>query len=133
MGSSRFICLRVFFVLCPLTVSGWLQHPGIARSHPTTLFAGVETSTSSAQSENSLRKELSDRTSKVDNEKQYAVPDGALLESLDGEYSKGDQPLETNTKGSLEAVIKRMTKPRAYQLFIAEKIFEFAEVALADV
>ena len=82
-----------------------------------------------------LRKELEDKNSAVQNEEKYSVMDGADMEgaftdlvgSTSGSTS-GSGSLQTRyDSSSLAAKIDRMTKPRAYPLFLAEKAAEFLE------
>ena len=80
-----------------------------------------------------LRKELEDKNSAVQNEEKYSVMDGADMEGaftdLVGSTStSGSGSLQTRyDSSSLAAKIDRMTKPRAYPLFLAEKAAEFLE------
>jgi hypothetical protein len=128
--------------------------------------------------EKMLREEIEQRNTLVENEKQYAVADGELLEQLDSEETptmmipnkqlvastatavlvaakeeqgNDDETVATATatlqrpaevakasssisvdKNGLAARMERLTKPRAYPLFLAEKAAEIMEAAVHD-
>lgn len=107
--------------------------------------------------EKELRQEIADRQLNVANEEKYGVPDGAFLENLDEAVAsagtatataeplsdssvKSDATLLSGEEGGVDHVddsellkqMKRITKPRWYPLFLAEKIVEFGETSLND-
>ena len=86
--------------------------------------------TKPSQMEKALREKLSDETSKLDDEAKYAVLDGAFLEKLD-EPSSADAATLANAATASDTTladkITRMTKPRAYPLFLMEKAAELVE------
>ena len=90
------------------------------------------------KTEKELRHELEDRNSEIQNEEQYAVADGAYLEKLDNAESVASVVQEateaeaSDSSSSLATMMERMTQPRAYPLFLAEKAAEFAEATLDD-
>lgn len=75
--------------------------------------------------EKTLRKELEEKNSAVKNEEKYSVMDGANME---GAFTDSVVPVQIRSdRTSLAAKMDRMTKPRAYPLFLAEKAAEFVE------
>lgn len=89
-----------------------------------------------------LRKELEDTVNgaiELQDEMQYAQADGAYLERLDSDAlekdvftqqaddSKTTTPVKLAVSSLLAQQMERMTKPRAYPLFLAEKAAEFVE------
>lgn len=112
--------------------------------------------------EKQLRQEIAQRNALVPDEEQYAVADGEGLERLEEITStvaavtaESVEPVVEATKtttatkatatkattatnvlpvdkNSLQAKIDRLTKPRAYPLFLAEKAAEFVEATVFD-
>jgi hypothetical protein len=78
------------------------------------------------QEEKLLRKELEERNSVVENEEQYSVIDGAGMEGAYTDAATSHETPRPHHK-SLAAKMDRMTQPRAYPLFLAEKAAEFVE------
>jgi hypothetical protein len=103
------------------------------KRQPTRLF--------NTDQEKLLRKELAERASVVENEEQYSLADGEFLENIDDAEvatavapppmfaieSSDDDSTASKKTGTLAAKMERMTKPRAYPLFLAEKAAEIAE------
>ncbi|GAX23811.1 NADH dehydrogenase [Fistulifera solaris] len=102
--------------------------------------------------EEKLRQELKENNDAIEvkDEMQYAQADGAYLERLDSanesiekdavaqataDSSKTQQSVTIHSTSSsvLAQQIERMTKPRAYPLFLAEKAAEFVEATYKDV
>jgi NADH dehydrogenase FAD-containing subunit len=85
--------------------------------------------------EKELREQLSILNTNVQDEEKYAVPDGAYLEKLNTVDVAMESTAETTaTKPSdgkkLTATMERLTKPRAYPLFLMEKAAEILESAV---
>jgi hypothetical protein len=86
----------------------------------------------SKESEKQLRQEIAERNSKIENEGKYAVPDGENLSAgleLEAETST---PAASKRQSPLEAKLERLTQPRAYPLFLAEKAAELIEGTFKD-
>ena len=85
-----------------------------------------------------LQKELEDRNTVVEGEGRYAVVDGELVDRLTSpeiteatiaainELSVNDE-LSDEDRNKLAAQIEKLTKPRPYPLFLAEKAAELVE------
>ena len=101
-----------------------------------------------ADQEKLLRQEIINRNAQVDAEGKYAIADGENFDKLDEQRSKPIEgmdviadmegtseaaPVVAKDKSSLAAKMERMTKPRAFPLFLAEKTVEFVEDSLADI
>jgi len=101
-----------------------------------------------ADQEKLLREEIAQRNAQIDKEGKYAIADGANFDKLDIDETKDQAPeadmdviadMESTPgdgvkdKNSLAARIERITKPRAFPLFIAEKAIEFVEESIADI
>mmetsp|Transcript_32925 Transcript_32925/g.48697 ORF Transcript_32925/g.48697 Transcript_32925/m.48697 type:complete len:617 (-) Transcript_32925:1236-3086(-) len=82
--------------------------------------------------EDILRQEIANKNSVVKNEKKYALRD---VEGIQGAFVTESQQDESQIvdKESLKARMTRMTKLRAYPLFLAEKAAEIVEHAVDDV
>jgi NADH dehydrogenase FAD-containing subunit len=89
-----------------------------------------------------LRQEVVNRNAEVDNEGKYAVADGEDFDKLneaqisvisDEEVEKLQISPVKEDKNDLAARMERMTEPRPFALFIAEKAAEFVEASLSDV
>ena len=100
------------------------------------------TSLFNADQEKLLRQEIIDRNAKVDAEGKYAIADGENLAKLDEQPLDGMDVLAdmeapktpiSKDKTSLAAKMERITKPRAFPLFVAEKAVEFLEDSVADI
>lgn len=81
-----------------------------------------------------LRREIASRNSQVANEEKYGVADGEFLDAV-GDF-EGESATETATNtertDALQKKMERITKPRAYPLFLAEKLAEIAEYTISD-
>ena len=100
-----------------------------------------------ADQEKLLREEINNRNALVDAEGKYAIPDGENFDKLDVDEQRVESKKEMDAladmesspvvpkkdKTSLAAKIERMTKPRAFPLFIAEKAIEFVEDTVGDI
>jgi hypothetical protein len=97
-------------------------------------------SSSTRESEKALRIEIAERNSKVENEEQYAIMDGAGVATVPTEEEESndvEKPEETAvaTKSTattdeameLEAKLERVIKQRPYPLFMMEKAAEIVE------
>lgn len=85
--------------------------------------------------EKMLRKELEDRNSAIENEEKYSVADGEFLEKVgtpDVEQAIASASAPAKDRTSLQSRMERMTKPRAYPLFLVEKACELAEATYDD-
>jgi hypothetical protein len=105
------------------------QHaPATGHSLATHLYATSPTK----GEEKTVRKELLEQQTTLaeGQEKKYGVLDGANMEGAYKQLNVTDVTTKTTPEeraDSLEAKIERMTKPRAYPLFVAEKVAEIAE------
>jgi hypothetical protein len=111
----------IAFMLAISRLSDAFTSPLHIRRAPTRLY--------DTQEEKLLRKELEERNSIVENEEQYSVLDGAGMEGAYAEAAttSHETTLERPKHKSLADKIDRMTQPRAYPLFLAEKAAEFVE------
>ena len=89
------------------------------------------------KSEATLRKEIADRNINKANEDKYIVVDGENLEKLDAEnpeivatLAEGEIGIE-NESSTLLSKLEKLSEPRAYPLFMAEKAAEIAESTFA--
>ena len=87
--------------------------------------------------EEQLRDELAERNAgDVAREEKFAVADGSGLETLD-DIQKANSYVPAVTDQQREALlerqIERMTRPRAYPLFVLEKVAEVVEGFVAQV
>jgi len=118
------ISIHTALLLATTTAFTTTQH----LSRPTTICRSTETSDENfdtKQTEKLLREELAERNSKVENEEQYAVIDGANV-AVPEEV--------TTTASSLEdGDFARLVKKRAYPLFLAEKGAEILEGIVEDI
>ena len=123
-------CLSAFLLLS--LVSGFAP----ISSHHSITFGDSSTRLFNADQEKLLRQEIADRNAKVDEEGKYAIADGENFAKLDepsaqmdvmADMPATDVPVEIKDKKGLAAKMERMTKPRAFPLFIAEKTVEFVE------
>jgi len=82
--------------------------------------------------ERHLRRDLESKNSIVEDESRYSVHDGADMQGVFlQDAAKFKDPLKHNREPkSLTSMMDRMTKPRAYPLFLAEKTAEFFEAAI---
>lgn len=116
--------LAVSALIVVLKVNAFVQHGnGQYIRKQTGLFAGEE---------DLLRQEIANKNSVVKNEEKYALRD---VEGIQGAFvteneQNGNQSVD---KESLKARVTRMTKLRAYPLFLAEKAIEIAEHAVDDI
>ncbi|KAL3928008.1 MAG: hypothetical protein SGBAC_012837 [Bacillariaceae sp.] len=88
--------------------------------------------TDTKDTEKLLREELKERNTAVDKEEIYAVVDGEGVASIP-EDTEASAQTTTVDKKSWEARLQKMTKKRAYPLFLAEKAAEIGEKILSDV
>lgn len=87
----------------------------------------------SSQMEKLLREKLAEQTSApVKDEEKYAVADGALLEKLAVEPTD-TETTTSETTSELAKTMARMTKPRAYPLFLLEIATQIIESTVQDV
>jgi hypothetical protein len=125
------------------------SHQQQQRHRPSTtrLYEAAE---KSSQQEAVLRKEIAQRNSVLPkkDEERYAIADGEFLEKLnDVELIDTSVPAaapffaedgtdasapSSSSRSSAAARIERLTKPRAYPLFLAEKAAELVEATVAD-
>ena len=88
------------------------------------------------EEEKMLKREIAEKNSIVENEEQYSLRDGAGMEAIfvtdDQQQAPDQEPVLATTSESLQLQMDRMTKPRAYPLFLAEKAAEIVEHALDD-
>ena len=121
-------------LLC--TVHGFVPSRKVHSRESTRLF--------NADQEKLLREQIAQRNAQIDAEGKYAIADGANFDKLDMEETKQPEPKEgmdviadmeksTTDKKSLAVKMERMTKPRAFPLFIAEKAIEFVEDSVAGI
>lgn len=76
--------------------------------------------TSSTSSEKELREVIKDRNTKVDGDEKYITTVGEGVE-VDGDVSNVGTDSTFTTASDLEKKIERVTRPRAYPLFLMEK------------
>lgn len=83
------------------------------------------------EQEKELRKELAERASQVEEEEKYALREGpvvALEEKEEQQEGATEVAVSEETEGvKLRKRIQKLTKRRAYPLFLAEKALEVAE------
>jgi hypothetical protein len=88
------------------------------------------------EEEKMLKQEIAEKNSIVENEEQYSLRDGAGMEAIfvtdDQQQAPDQEPVLATTSESFQLQMDRMTKPRAYPLFLAEKAAEIVEHALDD-
>jgi NADH dehydrogenase FAD-containing subunit len=90
----------------------------------------LETTLYNANPEKQLRAELADLNTLVKDEEKYSLADGELLDKeLDAETQSTNKAID---RQSLTAKIERLTKPRWYPLFLAEKVAEIVEASAHD-
>ena len=107
------------------TIPHSLAFTPIANTHASSVHAPSSSAASTTrlysvapkEEEKVLRKEIAEKNSKIENEKDFGVIDGNIPE----EEEKEDVPEVASSTKSLAAQIQRATKPRAYPLFLAEK------------
>lgn len=104
-------------------VNAFVQIRNIRFSRDLPLFSGEE---------DLLRQEIADKNSLVKDEEKYALREVEGIEGALITESQADTD-QSNDKKSLEARMARMTKLRAYPLFLAEKAAEIVEHAVDDV
>jgi NADH dehydrogenase FAD-containing subunit len=101
----------------------------VSRSRSTTSLAA-----STQKKPEELRREIAERNSLVEDEAQYAVADGELLERMGTTDAVAAEETDVKTDYTdMYSRMKRMTKPRAYPLFLAEKGVEFLEGTVHDI
>ena len=123
--------------LSPSAVIGFAPNSKVTRQ-TTRLF--------NADQEKLLREEIINRNAKVDAEGKYAIADGENFDKLDEQRVKPVEGMDVlanmepsdgakvvKDKSSLAAKMERMTKPRAFPLFIAEKAVEFVEDSVTGI
>lgn len=129
--------LLVALSLSPSAVYGFTPKSKVVRQ-TTRLF--------NADQEKLLRQEIINRNAQVDAEGKYAIADGENFSNLDEQLVKPiegmnvladmettDSAAVVKDKTSLAAKMERMTKPRAFPLFIAEKAVEIVEDSVAGI
>ncbi|CAJ1924916.1 unnamed protein product [Cylindrotheca closterium] len=127
VSSATFSCIlfsvatNAFVVTNTNGVSSWNHRQN------TRLLEGTDTK----DTEKLVREELKERNTIIDKEEQYAVVDGEGFGTI-------PEDTETTTTTSIdrkswEARLKKMTKKRAYPLFLAEKAAEIGEKILSDI
>ena len=81
------------------------------------------------EQEKQLRQELAERTSKLADEEQYALRDGpvVVLDETEEEEETAPAPEQETELERLVRRMGRLTKRRAYPLFLAEKAVELVE------
>ena len=88
------------------------------------------------KSEATLRQEIADRNVNKANEDKYIVVDGENLENVEAQTAEPAlPPIESGGQdddfSALLSKVERLTEPRAYPLFMAEKAAELAETTVA--
>ena len=108
------------------TIPHSLAFTPIANTHSSSVLAPPSSAASATrlysvapkEEEKVLRKEIAEKNSRIENEKDFGVIDGNIPE----EEEKEDVPeVASSSKKFLATQIQRATKPRAYPLFLAEK------------
>ena len=102
------------------------------RHHQHTLRATANKESSTKEVEKTLRQELTDRNSKVEDEGKYAVADGTGM-NTEQEKTQSSSTEDSNESSSLTDEVKkleRLIKKRPYALFLAEKGVEIIEDTL---
>eukprot|EP00545_Synedropsis_sp_CCMP1620_P011407 CAMPEP_0119008070 /NCGR_PEP_ID=MMETSP1176-20130426/3443_1 /TAXON_ID=265551 /ORGANISM="Synedropsis recta cf, Strain CCMP1620" /LENGTH=620 /DNA_ID=CAMNT_0006960335 /DNA_START=53 /DNA_END=1915 /DNA_ORIENTATION=- len=82
------------------------------------------------EEEKTLRREIAEKASVVEDEAKYSLRDG---EGMQGVFVSDDQQTSSASKESFEAKMERIMKPRAYPLFLAEKAAEILEHTVDDI
>jgi hypothetical protein len=92
-------------------------------------------SVSPKEEEKTLRREIAEKASVVEDEQKYTLKDGEGMQGIFLSDTDADTDAEATapSKESFEARMERMMKPRAYPLFLAEKAAEIVEHAIDDV
>jgi hypothetical protein len=98
---------------------------------PVATGQGSRTTRLYSVTEKELRKELNKRNSKVENEGQYTIPDGANVEAVLKDMTPS--PTTAEDPSSLQAKLERLVQPRAYPLFLAEKAAEILESTIQGI
>lgn len=120
------VCLAAALLLQAASIPHSLAFAPIANTQSSSALVPPSSSAASAtrlysvapkEEEKALRKEIAEKNSKIENEKDFGVIDGNIPE----EEVKEDVPEVASSKKSLAAQVQRATKPRAYPLFLAEK------------
>ena len=113
-------------------VQGFVPHSveQLRVSNPSSTTAQTVLLAQPKEQEKNLRQELAERTSILENEQQYAVRDGPLVDGDEAEEEEEKPPADLEKESESERLIRRMgrlTKRRAYPLFLAEKAAELVE------
>lgn len=82
------------------------------------------------EEEMTLRREIAEKASAVEDEAKYSLRDG---EGMRGVFVSEDNQISSPSKESFEAKMERIMKPRAYSLFLAEKAAEILEHTVDDI
>lgn len=130
----------IIFLYCCGVSSAWTFSPLFSSRTASSTRLAVE-------QEKALRQEIAKRNTLVEDEEKYAVADGEFFDKLDSDETNqatlavvqdvasaevpSIQPKPVKTE--LEQKIERLTKPRAYPLFLAEKAAEFLEATVDDI
>lgn len=126
----RNLLLLLLFVSTEWRVNGFVPELS-KRSMKVKTTAIFESVPVAQEREKLLRKQLDQQNYKqVDNEEKYAVTEALGLEGAmpqEGDATNVDATSPSSRRDSLEAKIERLTQPRAYPLFLAEKAAEIAE------
>ena len=116
-------------------VQGFVPHSvdPLRVAKPATTTAETVLLAQPKEQEKNLRQALAERTSKLENEQQYAVRDGPLVDGDELEEEEETLPADPEKESESERLVRRMsrlTKRRAYPLFLAEKAAELVENVL---
>ncbi|KAG7337071.1 pyridine nucleotide-disulfide oxidoreductase [Nitzschia inconspicua] len=144
LGTSTTIPSSTAFVT-PSAVSSSVFQRGFENAWDTKFSMDGSTrqmTSSSTESEKELRREIADRNSKVENEEQYAILDGAGMgpiaqetpKSSDTDKIKAKEELfATEESEALQKKLDRLIKQRPYPLFLMEKAAEIVEDVVGDI
>lgn len=120
-----------------LTTEAFIIVPQTQPHHATGRGAGATATTTTTRlfmaenQEKILRETLAERNTVVENEGQYVVADGEFLDRMETADVTATAAVASNDdKNSLSARMERLTKPRAYPLFLAEKAAEIVEATV---
>jgi hypothetical protein len=90
-------------------------------------------SVSPKEEEKTLRREIAEKASVVEDEQKYTLKDGEGMQGVFLSDSDTEATASVPSKASFEARMERMMKPRAYPLFLAEKAAEIVEHTIDDI
>ncbi|KAG7366242.1 pyridine nucleotide-disulfide oxidoreductase [Nitzschia inconspicua] len=144
LGTSTTIPSSTAF-MTPSAVSSSVFQRGFENARDTKFSMDSSTrqmTSSSTESEKELRREIADRNSKVENEEQYAILDGAGMgpiakqtpKSNDKDKTKGkEESFATEESDALQKKLDRLIKQRPYPLFLMEKAAEIVEDVVSEI